>query len=171
MTPQPDFKFTCPSLWTEGAVENLVCVIPRSKFSRTSDDGLCAHYGDSVSFKIIKGNKSRSACLIVGFDTTCNGSVNVDGCGCREISGGNIVIDYNITAVRAAHEGVHWVCEPQCQDVNAVNPVLTPPNTTECFYTKFRKYIGIYSSYLINCFHYYHENHFQVVVKYYFICV
>ena len=49
-------------------------------------------------------------------DNVCNGTVNGGGCGCREKSGGNMIIDYNITAVRADHEGVAWSCEPLCYD-------------------------------------------------------
>ena len=137
-----------------------MCVIPRSKFNRTSSGGRCGNYTDTVTFTLTKASESvkKVACRVTNFDTTCNGSVNVDGCGCREISGGNIVIDYNVPAARASHEGAHWECEPQCYDVDSESPVLIPPNTTECFYTNIRKYIGIYSSYLINCFHYYHEN-------------
>ena len=162
MTPQPEFNFTCPSLWTDGAVENLVCVIPRSKFRFKTSGGRCAVYGDSVEFMVTQADGTKStACTVSRFDNTCDGSVNVDGCGCREISGGNIVIDYNVRFDRASLEGAHWECEPQCLDGLGKAVVLKPPNTTDCFDTNFRKYIGIYSSYLINCFHCYHENQFR----------
>ena len=139
VTPQPDFSFTCPSAWTDGAVENLQCVIPQAKFS-ANPSGLCDTYVDSVVFYLTKAGATKStACTVTGFDTTCDGSVNADGCGCREISGGNVVIDYNITAVKADHEGAHWECEPQCYDASTNPSVLSPPNTTECFNTIFGK--------------------------------
>ena len=132
-----DYSFTCPSVWTDGTVENLRCVIPRAKFSAKPSGGLCDIYADTVVFTLNKsGVNPSTACMVTGFDTTCDGSVNVDGCGCREISGGNIVVDYNITAVLADHEGAHWECVPQCLD-SAGYPVLLSPNTTECFNTVF----------------------------------
>lgn len=102
--------------------------------------GLCDIYTDSVVFQLTKADGSKSvACRVTGIDTTCDGSANAGGCGCREISGGNIVIDYNITAVKADHEGARWECAPQCYDAAGIPSVLLPPNTTECFNTKFSK--------------------------------
>ena len=119
----------------------MICVIPRVKFSPTSAGGLCAIYADSVVFTVTKADGSKiTSCIVTGFDTTCNVSLNADGCGCRDTSGGNIVIDYSVTAVRADHEGVHWECQPQCLDVAGIPGVLSPPNTTECFQTIFGEY-------------------------------
>ena len=139
VTLQPDFSFTCPSAWTDGAVENLQCVIPQAKFNDTPT-GLCNIYSDSVVFQLTKADGSKTvACTVFDFDTTCDGSATTDGWGCREISGGNIVIDYNITAVKADHEGARWECEPQCYDSTGSSLVLSPPNTNECFNTTFGK--------------------------------
>ena len=140
VTLQQEFSFTCPSAWTDGAVENLQCVIPQAKFS-AKPGGLCDIYSDSVVFQLTKADGTKTTvCTVIGFDTACDGSVNADGCGCREISGGNIVIDYNITAVKADHEGARWECEPQCYDANGIPSVLSPPNTTECLNTIFGKW-------------------------------
>ena len=135
------------------------CVIPKSKFSA---GGSCVTYVDSVVFKLTKADGSTSApCTVFKFDTTCDGSLNADGCGCLDTSGGNIVIDYNVTAVKAEHEGAHWECEPQCYDASGVLGPLSSPNTAGCFNTKFGKYMDVHSSHLISCFYYYHENHFR----------
>ena len=136
---RPDFNFTCPSSWFEGAVENLRCVIPRAPVS-PKPGGLCDIYVDSVVFKLTKADGTKStACMVPNFDTTCDGRLNADGCGCRDTSGGNIVIDYNVTAIRASHEGAHWECVPQC--FNASGTILSPPNTPECSQTQFGEYI------------------------------
>ena len=85
---------------TDGAVENLQCVIPQAKFS-AKPGGFCDIYTDSVVFQLTKADESKSvACTVFDFDTTCDGIVNAGGCGCREKSGEYVIIDYNIAAVK-----------------------------------------------------------------------
>ena len=135
----PDYSFTCPSLWTDGAVENLSCVIPRAKFSAKSSGGLCDIYSDTVVFTLIKADGTYSTCTVTKFDTTCNAAINTQGCGCREISGGNIVIDYSITANSGEHKGGNVECQPQCLDAGGLPTILLSPNTSECSEIKFGK--------------------------------
>ena len=84
-------------------------------------------------FTLSKADGNYSRCTVTKFDTTCDASLNADGCGCREISGGTIIIDYNITAVRADHQGAQIKCEPQCLSSNGLATILTASTAKDCF--------------------------------------
>ena len=150
-----DFDFICPKIWTDGATENLKCIVPKSKFN----DESCDIFADTVSFKItpVGGSKS-TACAVINIYTVCDGTLNSDQCGCRKngSTGSSIVIDYNITAVKADHEGALWECQPQCLNSFGLPEVLSPPNSTACFSASFGEYKAIF--HLDNCSDSFHEN-------------
>ena len=102
-------------------------------------------YYDSVAFKLslhpnTVNSQVTTPCSVTNFDSVCNGTLNTIGCGCREIRGGYIVIDYNVFADKAVYEGACWECIPQCLDLAADPTIFNPPNTPECTNITFCKY-------------------------------
>ena len=128
---EPDFNFTCPSLWTDGTVANLKCVIPVVKLKQKPSGG-CDLSGDSVVFTFTKRDGSYVTCPVTEMNTTCNATLNSDGCGCRERNEERYIVDYNITAVMPQHDGGHVNCQPQCLNGRGEAKVLSPPNEPEC---------------------------------------
>ena len=139
-----DFEFTCPKIWNDGDTVTITCVIPRRTFNSKANGGKCDMYYDSVAFKLslhpnTVNSQVTTPCSVTNFDSVCNGTLNTIGCGCREIRGGYIVIDYNVFADKAVYEGACWECIPQCLDSAADATIFNPPDTPECANISFCK--------------------------------
>ena len=135
MKPQ-DVQLTCPALWNiQGEKETLECAITEARFTSPAP---CVYRNDIVQFEMTEANGVKSVeCTVHSLDTVCNGIPNSDGCACTEKTGGKIILQYNITAVKADHEGARWRCLLQCFEADTTTRPLTQSNTTECFYTMF----------------------------------
>lgn len=123
----------------------MSCVIPRKTFNSKANGGKCDIYSDSVLFRLTLypntvNSKSYFVCAVSRFDSVCNGTLTANACACREIRGGYIVIDHNVTAFKARYEGACWECIPQCLDSAADATIFNPPDTPECANISFCKY-------------------------------
>ena len=98
---EPDFNLTCPSLWIDGTVASSTCVIPVVKLTK-KPNGVCDIVSDTVVFQLTTVKGSYLTCAVSKINTTCNGTLNNDGCGCRERNEERYIVDYNITAVMIA---------------------------------------------------------------------
>ena len=129
---EPDFDFTCPSLWIDGTVANLKCVIPVVKLTQ-KPNGVCDLVSDTVVFTFTNTDgRGYVACSVTEMNTTCTGTLNSDGCGCRERNEERYIVDYNITTDMPKHDGGHVICQPQCLNAMGDPTVLSPPNEPEC---------------------------------------
>ena len=128
---EPDFNLTCPSLWIDGTVASSTCVIPVVKLTQ-KPNGVCDLVSDTVVFHLVTVKGPYLKCTVSEMNTTCNGTLNDDGCGCRERNEERYIVDYNITAAMPKRGGGHVICRPQCLNAMGDPTVLSPPNEPEC---------------------------------------
>ncbi|KAK7485520.1 hypothetical protein BaRGS_00023208, partial [Batillaria attramentaria] len=120
-----DVTLDCPTpgTWVDGPT-NITCTLDSTRFT----PAVCAGGRlDNLRF-LFQANGSASAapdCQVNSFESSCNGNINADGCGCIQFANGLYTFSHNFTAEKGVHNGGSWTCKPTCFDGNLADPLTT----------------------------------------------